>query len=483
MTQQRVVSKDQLHAIAFFALVLGIKFMVVANYGNTIPFWDQWDVEIDRFYRPWLEGNLDWFSLIAPHNEHRVFTGRVLALLLFVLGGNVINPMLQIAVNAVLHTVVLLLLLQALLRALPDSSSRLPVTLVVALIFAVPLGVENILFNNSALYFLILFGILFIHALSRSGNQSILGWFAPVFATALLGCLSFASGAITLAAGVALLAVQWLTGVRRNHATIIMIVMLSVMMLVSVHFTPSIPAHASYKSRSLVDFALSMLSMTGGLVFYVPSAVFIYRQIRRKPEAGDASWFLFTLLLWVAGQMLILAYGRGHRNVMASRYLDLYTIGFVANFLALFVNMKDPALQWSLKPLRIWLVLFFTLIGVAFPKVSKELQNSRAEVRECESRVSAYLRTQDQSVLDEPEAKIPYPDPVRLKQLLDQKIVQSMLPPFLAGDDGQSGSKAKSKFPKALFIAGSILAGIGTGLFCSRLFDASVVFGIGKVSG
>jgi len=457
--------------------------MVIASYGNTIPFWDQWDVEIDRFYRPWLEGNLDWLSLIAPHNEHRVFTGRVLALLLFVLGGNVVNPMIQIAVNAVLHTVALLFLLQALLKVLPDLNLRLPVTLVVALIFAAPLAVENILFNNSSFYFLILFGILFINALLRSGNQSILGWFAPVFVTALLGCLSFASGAITLAAGVALLAVQWLTGVRRTHATIVMIVMLSVMTIVSVHFTPSIPAHVSYKSRSIVDFALSILSMTGGLVFYVPSAVFMYRQIRKKPEAGDPSWFLFTLLLWVMGQMLIIAYGRGHRNVMASRYLDLYIIGFVANFLALFVNMKDPALQWSLKPLRIWLVLFFTLIGVALPRVSKELENSKAEIRECEFRVSTYLHTRDQRILDEPEAKIPYPDPVRLKQLLDQKIVQSMLPAVLTEGDRQSSSKSRAKFPKALFIAGSILTGIGTGLFCSRLFDGPGFSGIGKVSG
>ncbi|NTV66190.1 MAG: hypothetical protein HGB06_00600 [Chlorobaculum sp.] len=147
---------------------------------------------------------------------------------------------------------------------------------------------------------------------------------------------------------------------------------------------------------------------------------------------------------------------------MASRYLDLYIIGFVANFLALFVNMKDPALNWSLNPLRISLVLFFTLIVVALPRVAKELDRSRALVRECESRVSDYLRTRDRCVLDEPEVKIPYTDPARLKQLLDQKFVRSMLPPWLSENNMQSDLKTKSKFPKTLFIAGSILTGIGT---------------------
>jgi|GEM_PF-1627122 len=154
MLQLRAFYKGQLHAIAFVALVLGIKLMVVSSYGNTVPYWDQWDAEIDQLYRPWLEGNLSWSSMLAAHNEHRVFMGRVLALLLFVLGGNVLNPMLQIVVNAVVHTIALLVLLQALLKFFPYLVWRYPATLVLALIVGVPLGVENILFNNSALYFL-----------------------------------------------------------------------------------------------------------------------------------------------------------------------------------------------------------------------------------------------------------------------------------------------------------------------------------------
>lgn len=465
-----------LYTVAFMALVLGIKFMLIAAYGNVTPYWDQWDAEIDQMFRPWVEGHLQWSSLLSAHNEHRVFTGRVLALLIFVLNGNVLNPMIETVVNAILHTSALLLLLHALLKMLPDAAQRLPAALVVVLIFAAPLGVENILINNSALYFLILFGILFLIAIARDSRQGMTVWFISVLATGLMGCLSFASGIVSLAVGVVMLAVQWLSGVRRNNSTLVMIALLIVMIVVALHFTPAIPGHSSYKSRSIIDFAIAILAMTGGFVFYIPSFIFMYRQLHKKPPTGDSSWFLFGLFLWIFGQMVIIAYGRGHSNVLTSRYFDLYAIGFVANFIALLVNMKDKEHRWSLKLFRIWLVLLFIGIGVLLPKVARNLENMKVESCESESRVRVYLDTHDRHVLDEPEAKIPYPDPVRLKLLLDQQVVRSMLPSLLTGSDKNAEMKAQTTFSKVLFFTGSILAGLGSGLLCSGLIDSRAGF-------
>lgn len=268
-----------------------------------------------------------------------------------------------------------------------------------------------------------------------------------------------------------LLGVQWLAGVRRNPAAIVMMVLLIVMITLALYFTPTVSGHASFKSRSVIEFTLAILAMSGGFVLYAPSAVFMFRQLRKKPQATDSSWFLFSLFLWIFGQMVIIAYGRGHGNVLASRYLDLYTIGFAANFVALFVNMKDGGLRWSLQPFRGWMVLFFILIGIALPKAALELDRSKAESLEAESRLRTYLCTHDRNVLDEPDANIPYPDTERLKLLLDQPVVQSMMPSVVTECDQQTASKSRMKFSKALFVAGSIIASLGTGLFCSRLFD------------
>lgn len=471
MLRKSSVSLVFTHYFAFTALILGVKFMVIASCGMTTPYWDQWDVEIDRLYRPWTDGTFQWLSLIAPHNEHRVFTGRLLALLLFVFRGNVLDIFLQIVVNAVLHASILLLYLHGLLDMLGDKSNRLLLTLFAGLIFAMPLGVENLLMNNSALYFLILFSIIFLRTVSANNDQQGLGWSIAVLVSGLLACLSFASGALTLAAGIALLGIQWITGVRRTRTALVMMLALLIMMLFSVHFTPTLPGHSHHKSQSVIDFVISIVRMTGGLMFYVPSVVFMLRQIRRKPQSGDSSWFLFAVFLWMFGQMVIIAYGRGHSNVLTSRYLDLYTIGFVANLAALFINMLDHSISWSSKPLKVWLLLLFTGFGIFLPQIVHNLDKTKSDGIEYEQQIKHYLATHDSRLLDEPGAVIPYPDPARLKMLLDERLVQSMLPENLTSVDAEASHDSQESSRKTLFLFGSILAGLSVGLFGTLLLS------------
>ena len=70
--------------VAFASILLGIKLLIINHFGNATPYWDQWDVEADHLYRPWMDGSLRWNDLFIPHNEHRIFTTRISALLLFV---------------------------------------------------------------------------------------------------------------------------------------------------------------------------------------------------------------------------------------------------------------------------------------------------------------------------------------------------------------------------------------------------------------
>ncbi|NTW75143.1 MAG: hypothetical protein HGB29_09795 [Chlorobiaceae bacterium] len=468
MTSRNTRSDRALY-LMFALMVIGARFMIVAAYGNAMPVWDQWDAEIDRLFRPWMEGTLRWQELFAAHNEHRVFTGRVLALLLFVLNGQVLNPMLEMVANAILFAGALLLLLYGLLGMLPDGRNRLLIMLFASLLFSIPLGVENILLNNSALYFIIFFSMVFLLALSRrSGDFSF--WDIVALLSGLLACLSFASGVLTLAAGIFLLGLQWFLGVMRTRSTVVMMVLLVLMLVLFIKLTPSIQGHDQFRSRTLLDFIVSILRMTGGLVFFVPSVVFIFRQLRHKPGSGDPTWFLVALCLWVFGQMVVIAYGRGHSNVLTSRYRDLYAIGYLANLAAFLVLMRDPGLNWKSWPLKAWLITFCAIIMAVMPLIVRDLSRTRALGIEYEARVRTYLTTHDENVLIETGAKLPYPDPVRLKTLLDRKIVREMLPKHHDATDRHTSGFYSWQFAGSIFLIGSILAGSGLVIFCYLVF-------------
>ncbi len=455
---------------AFTFLIVGIKFMIVASYGNITPFWDQWDAQADKLYRPFLEGTLDWKELVAPHNEHRVFTGRLLALLLFVINGNLWNPLAEMVVNALLHTLALVVAVYGIGKSMFGKSTRIVFFLFAVLLFSIPLGWENILTNNSSLYFILLFSFIFLLALSTANHGSLL-WYIIVGASALLCCLSYASGALTLASGIVFLAVQWLTGVRRDKTSIAMMVLLTLSLIAAVHFTPTIAGHSSFKSKNILDFVIALLRTTGGLVLYIPSVLFMLKQLRRPPASNDSSWFLFALSLWVFGQILLLCYGRSH-GVLASRYFDIYAIGLAVNFASLLVLIKDGSSRLFKPAMQTWLVLVFLGLGFFFPDVAGNLEKRRAEGHEQKQNVRAYLKTKDVAFLqDKSPGSIPYPEPARLKTLLDNVTIQSFLPKILFESGTPEETAASERFAAIFFATGSLLTGAGAGLFFILLFS------------
>ncbi len=454
---------------AFAFLIAGIKLMIVASYGNITPFWDQWDAEAEGLFRPFLEGFLNWKDLVAPHNEHRILAGRLLALLLLVLNGGVWSPLAEMVVNALLHTMALLLVVYGIGKVFLDKATRIAFTLFAAILFSIPLGWENILTNNSSLYLLLVFSVIFLWALFSACRGSAL-WYVIVVGSALMSCLTLASGALTVASGIALLAVQWVTGVRRDKTSTAVMVLLLLILFAAIHFTPTIEGNAALKSKSILDFLIALLRTTGGFVLYIPSVVFMLRQLRRPPVSSDPSWFLFSLSLWVCSQILILCYGRSH-GILASRYFDTFAIGLAVNFASFLVLMNGGGSRLK-RAFQTWIVLVFLGIGFFFPGVAGNLENRRAEGHEHELHVRAYLKTRDMAILqDKAPERVPYPDPVRLKTLLDNGTIQSFLPRALFADEKSSGWADSAKFAANIFLIGSLLTGTGVGLFLVELFS------------
>ena len=63
-----------LSAVALALLVVGARWWLIGNYSSDVPWLDQWDAEAQGLYQP---THVAWF---APHNEHRIFFTRLLAL-------------------------------------------------------------------------------------------------------------------------------------------------------------------------------------------------------------------------------------------------------------------------------------------------------------------------------------------------------------------------------------------------------------------
>ena len=66
-----------------FLSVVGARLWLISKYGNSVPFWDQWDAEAAGLIQPILHRSFHWEVLFASHNEHRILCTRVIALLLF----------------------------------------------------------------------------------------------------------------------------------------------------------------------------------------------------------------------------------------------------------------------------------------------------------------------------------------------------------------------------------------------------------------
>src|SRR5215471_8184894 len=99
--QKEVVPPARLHAVllavALGLLIIGARWYLIGTYGTDVPWMDQWDAEGQGLYLPSHAGTLSLHDLFAPHNEHRIFFTRVVALGLLWINGQW-DPRLQCAV-------------------------------------------------------------------------------------------------------------------------------------------------------------------------------------------------------------------------------------------------------------------------------------------------------------------------------------------------------------------------------------------------
>jgi len=418
-------------------MLYGCKLLVIHLYGNSTPYWDQWDSEAHLLYDPFLDGRLAWQQVLTPHCDHHIVFTKLLSLGLLSTNG-IWNPLLQMVVNAGLHVGFICLLASLLTRVV--GQRYLPAILGFCLfVFCLPYGWENTLAGfQSQFYFVLLFSLGAIWLVITASPFSTRWWKGVSLAVGAF--LSFASGVFAPASLAGVGAIQYFTGTRTTKLHAVSVLALGALFVLGVVLTPTVAIHAPLKASTLAQYLHSWNSMMGwpinapliGPLFrYAPAALLAAMMLRRAPPANDPRWFLLTLVAWTFLQGSAIAYGRALGGV-ASRYMDLFAVDLLINFACLLAVVRDKANRhsWMAPAAATWPLVVLGCLGVGvYRHCPAHLQARHDTALAQEFNTRNYVLTGDMSHLtDKPFLHVPYPIPKRLAAALDDPTLREILP-------------------------------------------------------
>ena len=236
---------------AFALLLFGVKLWLIDFNGNITPFMDQWDAEALGLYHPYLTNTLSWEHMVAPHNEHRIFTTRLIALGLLEIN-NSWNPLLQMVFNAGAH--ILTIMMTVYLMSLVVSKKSIPALLAFSLVlFGLPYAWENTLAAFQLQFYLIVF--FSVGALWLMLSAEPLGWrWWCGIALGVLAFLSLASGVFVFAVAAFVGTIIFFGNLRRTPRQLTAIAILLVLFIIGTKLTPTLEGHAGLKAASFKQF-------------------------------------------------------------------------------------------------------------------------------------------------------------------------------------------------------------------------------------
>lgn len=430
-------------------VILGAKLWLIARYGVATPVWDQWDAEGAGLFLPYLNHTLTLKDFFAPHNEHRIVFPRLLALGLLVLNRQW-DAKLEMTANAALHTATALLLFWMLARRLhPRLIGGLALTVLAA--FALPFGCENTLSGfQSAFYFLFLSAVAALALLTLSPRCSTRWWLGLLAAG--LGIFTMASGFFAAAAVCALLVLEGAARPRAWKDQALPVVCCLAVVAGGLALTVNMEGHRTLHAQSVADFLAALAKALAwpntdwpwmSLVNVLPIGLLLTQHLRahaagaRAPVADRTTErFTLALSIWVFLQAAASAYARGaHGAGPVSRYMDLLSVGMLANMVAIILLLTRDTPRLPARPL--WSVCFtgwliVTAAGLIRLSVFDwgyylPLKKRQADAQTAVLR--AYLATGDRQILlAQPPDALPYPHLGRFVTLAGEPGLQAILP-------------------------------------------------------
>jgi hypothetical protein len=420
-----------------FFSIFASKLFLIANFGSSIPFWDQWDGEAGGLLIPFLEGLFRWADLFSPHAEHRIALSRLLALMLFVSNGQW-DPLVSMVVQAALHALVLAFLVGA-LRSILDSELWSLFAVLTALFYAIPFSWENTLWGfQSSFYFILLTALVGIWLTWKCVDLSVGWWFG--WGTLLAGLFAMGSGILAPAAVLAVGVVRVVMGPAPRKRGWAGLVALLLAVLLAARLLVNVPEHDHLKAQSVSSFFEFFFKLSAwptnvpwlGLVLQLPVVGIGLFVLFRRPPSYNPAWFLATLGFWNALSMAAMAYGRANGG-LASRYTDSLAFGVLVSLACALWFCGRMNGKWRLAAQMLLVVQVMSVVGGLLHEASGKLCKDIIEKKALEpiqkKHLMAFLTTDDvQSLSNKPALHIPYPRPPHLAQILRVKKLREVLP-------------------------------------------------------
>lgn len=408
----------------------------VQRAGAELPIWDQWFANFANMYEPLFRDALPLHALAFAHNEHRVFTTRLVSLLLFLMSGywDVKGEM---VVSAALRGVEMALIV-LLLAPVVDRRHRLGLVALVLAVGALPISPYNLLSGLPIHFPMVeIFSILALALIAKPLHTERL---CAAVVCLLLAFLSMATAIVAMAAGIVTLLAQGLAGRALPRPRAAVVGLLAGLVAFALLLTPRYAQHDPLSSMQSLRILLRCLSFPfpvasgWALLGQLPIAVLAVRLVSMRAP-GDPAWTVVALAVWGVFQAASLAVGRGATGAPAEQHLELLALPLIWNYAAL-ARLAD-ATAWRGAPSRVvraapalWAAAgCLALAGYAWTRSVPELlrmESARplAEARFRESltahdfrrelaeaqRVDARIRAGDTSFLYDPMGRFTIPE-------------------------------------------------------------------------
>jgi len=244
-------------------------------------------------------------------------------------------------INAGLHIAVLLFIILQMLKVI-GQKYLLPVLAFSLFLFSIPYAYENTLAGFQAQFYFVLFFSIATLWLTITKPPFSRDWWIGLLSGGF-AYFSLASGVFAIAAAAGVGIILFLLKLRRNSSQLFAILMFMIFFILGVWYTPLVPNHILLKAHSPEEFFSALFTIlswpldqfgTYALFINAPSIIFIAYMLWRRPPSEDTKWFLMGTVIWAGIQSASIAYGR-HEGPLAPRYLDLYAILILINFMCL----------------------------------------------------------------------------------------------------------------------------------------------------
>lgn len=437
---------NRLILLFLLSILIGSKLILIEYAGFPQPVWDQWDAQALNLYIPFIEHKLSFGELFSSHNEHRIFTTRILSLILLSVNGQW-DPLLEMVINAILHISVLFIFLK-LIAQLASSKYQIMALFCGFVLWMIPFGWDNAVSGfQSQFYFLLIFSLLSIYCLVTEIAFSITWILGLLFS--VLSVLSMASGSLIFMSIIGLLILELVYTRKFTKHNFLTFSICIIFFSLSIAITPEIEGHKVLKAQSFSAFFISFLSAAAwpgietpplAVLIWTPCLLWLITILKNKNSLSKYDRFLFAISIWVILQAAAFAYSRGGDGTMpVSKYMDIFTIGilinalFIINLLDFYYRKHGPSTsKTSLASL--W--FFVIIVGIVslthkitFPGIKDQKYYGELQL----SNLQKYIYSNDPQILfNKPFRYIPYPDADKIIYSLKNPNLRAILPAELS---------------------------------------------------